>query len=100
MAVLVMEMVDALSSGVMYTSAPDEAESGILEVHSVHGLGELLVQGEVNADRFRVVKGDPPAVCTQETAAKRHRMVAGAAGDARIEGLPEQVQRRPTRLHA
>ena len=42
MAVLVVEMIDAMASGVMYTQGLDNPATDILEVHSVFGLGELL----------------------------------------------------------
>jgi pyruvate,water dikinase len=53
LAVLVLPMVEADKSGVVYTVDPtctDEEDQ--LAVHSIHGLGELLVSGASNADVY------------------------------------------------
>ena len=47
MAVLVLVMVDAQASGVVYTRSPLDATDTSLQVHSIHGLGLPLVGGEV-----------------------------------------------------
>ncbi|RUM41745.1 MAG: hypothetical protein DSY70_00675 [Desulfobulbus sp.] len=53
LAVLVLEMVDASMSGVIYTVDPTEtARKNQLLVHAVYGLGEKLVSGAANADLF------------------------------------------------
>jgi pyruvate,water dikinase len=87
MAVLVVEMIDALASGVVYTEALNDPTPGMLEVHSVFGLGELLVQGDVGADLFKVKKGRPPAITEKRSAAQQHRMVSDRSGRTRIEAL-------------
>ena len=51
MAVLVLAMVDAVASGVVYTQNP-VAGNGSLLVQSIAGLGLPLVGGEVTPDRF------------------------------------------------
>lgn len=47
MAVLVLRMVDARLSGVVYTRNPVDENDLSLQLHSVHGLGLPLVGGEV-----------------------------------------------------
>ncbi len=47
MAVLVLRMVDALASGVIYTRNPLDARDFSLQLHSIHGLGLPLVSGAV-----------------------------------------------------
>jgi len=57
-AVLVLAMIDAAASGVVYTVDPTISNGqDRLAVHSIHGLGELLVSGSANADTFYVDKG-------------------------------------------
>ncbi len=54
-AVLVLSMVDAASSGVVYTVDPTAAgRRDRFVVHSIYGLGELLVSGATTADTFYV----------------------------------------------
>ncbi len=56
-AVLVLSMVDAGSSGVVYTVDPMEEQShGDLVIHSIFGLGELLVSGATNADSLYICR--------------------------------------------
>lgn len=53
MAVLVLIMVEAVSSGVVYTRAPGAAGVGKpLLIHSIHGLGLPLVGGETVPDIY------------------------------------------------
>lgn len=52
MAVLVLVMVDAAASGVVYTCDPAAMDNGALLVHSIHGLGLPLVGGEIVPDVF------------------------------------------------
>ena len=47
MAVLVLEMVDALASGVVYTIDPSGRDTSNLFIHTVRGQGEALVSGQV-----------------------------------------------------
>jgi pyruvate,water dikinase len=47
MAVLVLEMVDALASGVVYTIDPSGRDTSNLFIHTVRGQGDALVSGQV-----------------------------------------------------
>ena len=57
-AVLVLTMVDAAASGVIYTVDPTDSKEQEQIVHSIYGLGELLVSGTANADTFSVDRED------------------------------------------
>jgi len=56
MAVLCLEMIDAGISGVMYTQDLQNPESDHMVIHSVRGLGDTLVSGQVTPDITRVTK--------------------------------------------
>jgi len=56
MAVLVLRMIDAAVSGVLYTTDLADPDSGNLNIHAVRGLGETLVAGETSADILTVAK--------------------------------------------
>lgn len=52
-AVLVLALIDAAASGVVYTVDPTAVnDRDQMVVHSIYGLGELLVSGAANADSF------------------------------------------------
>jgi pyruvate, water dikinase len=56
MAVVVQQMVAARAAGVFMTLNPANGDRSKVVVESVWGLGEPLVSGEVNPDRFTVDK--------------------------------------------
>ncbi len=60
MAVLVIEMVDAKASGVLYTADPSGKEKDALSIHVVHGQGDALVSGRVIPESFTMTEGKNP----------------------------------------
>ncbi len=56
-AVLVLAMVDAAASGIVYTSEPVAGQEQ-LAIHCVHGLGESLVGGAASPDIFFLDRQD------------------------------------------
>ena len=56
MAVLVLEMIDAGASGVVYTVDPEDPSDDTLLIHCTWGLGKLLVDGSVTPSVIRVKK--------------------------------------------
>jgi pyruvate, water dikinase len=75
MAVLVLPMIDALSSGVVYTQDPEDTGVMRSSVHAVWGYGELLVSGEVAADVFTVLKTKPAAIISKKIETKTRQLV-------------------------
>ncbi len=58
MAVLVLEMVNAKASGVMYTADPSGESTDNLSIHVVRGQGDALVSGKVIPESFAVDGSD------------------------------------------
>ncbi|MBU0944845.1 MAG: hypothetical protein KJ804_00150 [Proteobacteria bacterium] len=56
MAVMVLEMVEARSAGVIYTADPAGVEEEKLFVHAARGLGDSVVSGTLIPDVFTVEK--------------------------------------------
>lgn len=54
MAVLILEMVDAKASGVIYTADPSGESKDNLSIHVVRGQGDALVSGRVIPESFSV----------------------------------------------
>jgi pyruvate,water dikinase len=54
MCVGCISMVDAVSAGAVYTRDPVHPEDGCLVINSVFGLGQLLMDGTLTPDVFRV----------------------------------------------
>lgn len=88
MAVLCMRMVDARTSGVLFTADPMRPENGRMLLSAVPGLGTLAVSGRAPADIFRPSR-TPGAVeeTPCEIAEKTLREVPAAGGGLRLEEL-------------
>jgi pyruvate,water dikinase len=56
MSVAVQQMVDARTAGVMFTLNPVNGDRSKIMIESTWGLGEAVVSGEVDPDRFLVDK--------------------------------------------
>jgi pyruvate,water dikinase len=56
MSVIIQEMVDAKISGVMFTANPLNNSRKEVYIEAIAGLGEALVQGAINGDRYVVSK--------------------------------------------
>jgi pyruvate, water dikinase len=56
MAVVVQQMVDARSSGVMFTRSPLTGDRSVIAIDASWGLGSAVVSGEVTPDSFLVNK--------------------------------------------
>lgn len=56
MAVVVQRMVDARSSGVMFTRSPLTGDRSVVTIEGAWGLGSAVVSGEVTPDRFVIAK--------------------------------------------
>lgn len=95
MAVLVLKMVAADSSGVIYTADVEKAASDQMKIHAVWGLGELLVSGQTPADVFTVSKQPPHTIIEKSAAVKKVQLVAGEAGGTVTQDLdPGKAGRR------
>ncbi len=92
MAVLVLKMIKARSSGVMYTTDMVSSASDRVSIHSIWGLGELLVGGQTAADTLTVSKKPPFDILEKNVAQKSHQLLAREKG--RIESLGLTADRR------
>jgi pyruvate,water dikinase len=75
MAVLALQMIDAKTSGIIYTRDLDDPESAYLKIHSIWGLGELLVSGETAADILTVTKEEKSKIAAKKVGIKSQQMV-------------------------
>jgi pyruvate,water dikinase len=95
MAVVVQRMVDARSSGVMFTRSPLTGDRSVVFVEASWGLGSAVVGGEVTPDNWVVDKITGDVVrSTVSTKVRRHRAdpVARTVVD---EEVPEGLRNVP-----
>jgi len=93
MAVLALEMIDARTSGIMYTQAPKDPVSKILSIHSIWGLGELLVSGKIAPDVMHVSKEKIPRIVERKIADKPKQMAFSLNHRAEIIPVSDEKRR-------
>ena len=94
MGVVVMPMVRARASGVLFTRQPDAAHQEAVFINAVWGLGKYAVGGVINPDHYLVAYQPPGQVLTQ-TIPPKEVMLA-----CRPQGGEEEVPVPPELVHA
>ena len=90
---------DTAASGVMFTMDTESGFDQVVFITSAYGLGETVVQGQVNPDEFYVYKpalrAGRPAIVRRKRGSKALRMVLAGDGAerVRIEPVAESDQR-------
>ena len=94
MAVVVQRMVDARSSGVMFTRSPLTGDRSVITIEGAWGLGSAVVSGEVTPDRFVIAKitGE---ISVREIRDKHVRHAPLPGGDTVELENPEELRHAP-----
>lgn len=96
MAVVVQQMVEARSSGVMFTRSPSTGDRSIVAVESAWGLGSAVVSGEVTPDSFTVSKVTGE-ILRRQISLKSRRHVPDPAGSGVLdEEVPDELRELPS----
>lgn len=86
MCVGCMAMVEAVSSGVMYSRDPGNIRNKLVLINAVRGLAKSVVDGSVSPDFFVVSREPAREIIKKEIHAKGHKVVcSGGEGISRIE---------------
>ncbi|HVD06800.1 MAG TPA: PEP/pyruvate-binding domain-containing protein, partial [Gemmatimonadaceae bacterium] len=96
-AVIVQRMVNAEAAGVAFSADPVSGRRGVVVVAAVQGVGVALVQGDANADEWKVDRGG--RIIEQRLRGAAHvlekdavvRVAAAARAAARHFGAPQDV---------
>jgi pyruvate,water dikinase len=94
MGVVVMPMVQARASGVLFTRQPDAADQEAAFINAVWGLGKYAVGGVINPDHYLVAYQPPGQVLAQTIPPKEVMLVC------RPQGGVEEVAVPPERVNA
>jgi len=89
MGVVVQRLVPSEVSGVLFTRDPMDPDGARMLVEAARGLGELVVSGRVDPDRFQVDR-DSGEILQQEIHAQAILMTADG-----IEDIPADLRDRP-----
>ena len=99
LSIAVQRMVasDRGSSGVMFTLDPDSGFPNVVLVNAAFGLGEAIVQGQLDPDEFWIFKptlrAGHHALLKRKIARKTWKLVMGAGGQTERAPVPVEVQR-------
>ena len=93
MAVLVQQLVEADAAGVAFTAHPITGDRSRVLVNAAWGLGQSIVDGEVEADTW-LLDRETPAAVERTVGLKRTR--TGAGPETPREPVPEHLQRAPS----
>ena len=95
MAVLVVEMVDALASGIVYSQSLFSAPKAGTTIYAIWGLGELLVKGDTVPDVIEVSRESAqPEVVRRTEGARDFKAFLTARGS--IETAPLETPEKNT----
>lgn len=95
MAVLVLEMIDPLISGVMYTKTPNESRKNQISIHSVYGLGESLVDGRVTPETVFVETDGDLTISKIKSSEQTLKIEPSLKGGTRSVPVPaDQIDKR------
>ena len=94
MSVLVLNMVQAKASGVLYTVDPNSASNDDLLLSAAWGLGVSVVDGSSHVDFWRVRRGDGKFV-TRQTGDKTAAFTLLGQGGIVSRPVPEEDRNRP-----
>jgi pyruvate, water dikinase len=100
MAVLALEMIDSAASGIIYTQELENPTSKCLNIHSIWGLGELLVRGGVSPDSITVTKQQNPRIVAQKIGLKHKQMILSQNNATKIVTVPKKKREKLSIDHA
>ena len=102
LSIVVQKMVgsDRASSGVMFTLDPDSGFPDVVLVNAAFGLGEAIVQGQLDPDEFWVFKPTlrtgHRALLKRKIARKTWKLALGADGRPQPVAVDAPAQRSPS----
>jgi pyruvate,water dikinase len=91
--IAVLQLVDARAAGVLMTANPTSGDTGEMVVESNWGLGESVVSGVINPDKFNVGKKD--LTVTRVINKKLKKIVPAGDGTEMID-VPVELQELPS----
>lgn len=94
MAVVVQQMVDARTAGVMFTRSPTTGDRSVITIEGAWGLGSAVVGGEVTPDRW-VVGKITGEISTRDISDKQVQHLPAAGGGIGAVPVDETLRQIP-----
>lgn len=93
MAVGCIRMIDASASGVTYSSDPS-GNNGEMLINATWGLGKSVVEGQVDADSYRLLRSPRPALHERRIGTKTTMIVPAQRGGTALIETPEALVKK------
>lgn len=90
MAVGVLNMVDAVAGGVMYTKDPNDPRSDYILINAVYGLGMWVVDGTVTPNTFTVSRHPEVLIRNKKISSQEKMLVCGNNGQLEEVMIPDE----------
>jgi pyruvate, water dikinase len=90
MAVGVLNMVDAIAGGVMYSRDPNDARVDHILINAVHGLGVWVVDGTVTPDTYTVSRHPDGTILDKKVSDQDKMLTTVADGTLGEVAVPEE----------
>ncbi len=88
MAVQILKMIPAEASGVVYTREPESGDASSILIHSIPGLGEMLVNGGSTPDIIKVSKENNHQIECKTNGNITEKMVLSASHNLETISIP------------
>jgi len=90
MAVGVLNMVDAIAGGVMYSIDPNASETEHILINAVHGLGLWVVDGTVTPDSYTISRHPEGTIIDKRISSQEKMLINWDGGDLKEVMVPEE----------
>jgi pyruvate, water dikinase len=96
MAVLALEMVDAVASGIVYSQSPFSTSKSGTTIYAIWGMGELLVKGDTVPDVLEVsMESTRPEIVHRSKGARDVKAVITSQGNVETVSLAKLEKSAP-----
>jgi pyruvate, water dikinase len=89
MAVGVLNMIDAIAGGVMYSRDPNDSSTDHVLINATHGLGVWVVDGTVTPDTYTVSRHPEGTILDKRISIQEKMLINGEAGKLKEVMVPE-----------
>jgi pyruvate,water dikinase len=94
MAVGVLNMIDAVAGGVMYSRDPNDPATDHILINAVHGLGVTVVDGTVTPDTYTVSRHPEGTIVDRILSHQETMLINAATGELKEEPIPDDMKGR------
>jgi len=96
MSVGVLNMIDAIAGGVIYTSDPNRPKNDDIIISAVHGLGKCVVDGTISPETYLVARNPAITIVERNIPLQTRMLFCRLDGEIGEMPLPKGVYGKPS----